>query len=139
VRNVLVDAGPLVALFNVSDRYHRHFDLRIRTLAQERLTLLTTWPCVTEATHMLRVLDNRLDLMLWIAAGGVHVHEFLAEELATMAEWMRGYAVRRREMDLADASLILLATARCTNEILTVDVNDFERYRLPSGGHFQLL
>ena len=43
------------------------------------------------------------------------------------------------EMDLADASLYWLAAETGLTEILTVDVSDFSRYRLPRGKAFTLL
>jgi predicted nucleic acid-binding protein len=42
-------------------------------------------------------------------------------------------------MDLADASLYWLAAETGVVEILTVDVADFSRYRLPRGKAFTLL
>lgn len=45
----------------------------------------------------------------------------------------------KREMDLADASLYWLAAETAVTEILTVDVADFSRYRLPRGKAFTLL
>ena len=45
----------------------------------------------------------------------------------------------KREMDLADASLYWLAIETGVVEIMTVDVADFPRYRLPDGRAFILL
>ncbi len=138
VRRVLVDSGPLIALFNLLERRRQYFDARVQSLAREGTQFLTTWPCVTEATHMLKVLDNRIDMLHWIAAGGVSAHDFPSVELLAMADWMRRYS-ERREMDFADASLMWLAISANTTEILTVDRTDFERYRLPSGKSFSIL
>jgi predicted nucleic acid-binding protein len=139
VRSVLVDSGPFIALFNVRDRQHEMVDSQVAKLAAENAQLLTTWPCVTEATHMLRVLDNRLDLLAWLAQGGARVYDFDALNLKQMAGWTRRYSDRRREMDLADASLVWLAGELGTTEILTTDRNDFGRYRTPAGKPFRLL
>jgi len=138
VRRVLVDSGPLMALFAKRDKWRLYFDALIRDLEEMGAQLLTTWPCVTEATHMLRSRDNRVDLLHWIAAGGAEVREFRATELVGMAVWIRRYS-ERREMDFADASLVWLAAATGTTEILTVDRTDFERYRLPNGKSFEIL
>jgi hypothetical protein len=57
-----------------------------------------------------------------------------------IVRWMRRYSERgKREMDLADASLYWLAAETGLTEILTVDVSDFSRYRLPRGKAFTLL
>jgi predicted nucleic acid-binding protein len=42
-------------------------------------------------------------------------------------------------MDLADASLVWLAEETGVTTILTQDVRDFSRYRLPDGRGFTLL
>jgi len=44
-----------------------------------------------------------------------------------------------REIDLADASLYWLAIKTSITDIMTVDVADFSRYRLPDGKAFMLL
>jgi hypothetical protein len=57
-----------------------------------------------------------------------------------MIPWMERYTKRGgREMDLADASLYWLATETGVYSIMTTDVADFSRYRLPGGPRFQLL
>ena len=45
----------------------------------------------------------------------------------------------KRQMDLADATLYWLAVETGVTDILTVDVSDFRRYRLPDGDPFNLL
>jgi len=44
-----------------------------------------------------------------------------------------------REMDLADATLYWLANETGIREIMTVDVRDYSRYRLPDGQTFSIL
>lgn len=57
-----------------------------------------------------------------------------------MVKWMQRYTERnKREMDFADATLYWLAMESGITEIMTVDVNDFSRYRLPDGRAFALL
>jgi hypothetical protein len=57
-----------------------------------------------------------------------------------MVKWMRQYSKKAgREMDLSDASLYWLAAETDITDILTVDVADFSRYRLPDGKPFTLL
>ena len=45
----------------------------------------------------------------------------------------------RTEMDLADASLVWLAMETGVTTIMTTDVRDFSRYRLPDGRGFDIL
>jgi predicted nucleic acid-binding protein len=139
LRNVLIDAGPLIALFAVDDRHHRRFDRLISELSAEGLRLLTVWPCVVEASYLLDV-PHRFEMLRWIELGGVQVYPFEAFHLGDMVGWMQRYTeVHKREMDLADAALYWLAVETGINEVMTVDSNDFGRYRLPDGRAFVLL
>jgi hypothetical protein len=57
-----------------------------------------------------------------------------------MVNWMEQYTEHgKREMDLADASLYWLANETGIVEIMTDDVAEFSRYRLPGGRAFVLL
>ena len=136
---MLVDSGPLIALFAPDDKHQARFDRMVSELSRDGLRPLTTWPCVVEASYILAI-PQRFELLQWIELGGVVVYPFEAYHLGDMVNWMRRYTVRgKREMDLADASLYWLANEVGVTEIMTVDVNDFTRYRLPDGKHFTLL
>ena len=139
MRNVLLDGGPLIALFAADDRHHRRIDALVRALSEDGLRLMTTWPCVVEAAYLLDA-PQRFDMLRWIELGGAQVYPFEPQHLADMVGWMRRYSERGKpEMDFADASLYWLATATGIREILTVDRIAFGRYRLPGGETFELL
>jgi predicted nucleic acid-binding protein len=139
MRNVLIDAGPLIALFASDDRHHDRVDAGLASLAQEGLRLLTTWPCVIEAAYLLDP-PHRFELLRWIELGGVQVYPFESQHLGDMVGWMRRYTeTGKREMDFADASLYWLAVDTGIVDILTIDVADFSRYRLPDGQGFNLV
>ena len=53
MRSVLIDSGPMIALFAADDRHHERFDRIIEDLAPHGLRLLTTWPCVIEVACLL--------------------------------------------------------------------------------------
>ena len=73
-------------------------------------------------------------MLEWIERGGVQVFPFEAADLAVMLPWMRRYTEKfKRDMDLADASLLWLANEYGFREIMTLDLKDFARYRLPDG------
>ena len=139
MRSVLLDSGPLIALFAVDDKHHRHFDARIRELARDGLRLITTWPCVVEASYLLDA-PQRYEMLHWVELGGVAVYPFEPYHLGDMIKWMQQYSKKsRRDMDLADASLCWLATETGVTRIITVDLADFSRYRLPDGRAFVLV
>ena len=134
----LLDAGPMVALFHQGDRFHAHFR-QLMVDAEVPIQMHTTWPCVTEASHLLGP-RLRVALLNWIGSGAVQVCAFDAPDLLDMCGWIRSYTQHpRTEMDLADASLYWLACASGVTRILTLDVRDFSRYRLPDGRGFEIL
>jgi uncharacterized protein len=138
VKVALIDAGPLVAIFDAEDPHHARYNALLADVAKP-LRLHTTWPCVVEASHLLGAV-SRLEMLKWVGLGGVHVFPFDAPDLLEMTQWMLRYTqVPRSEMDFADASLYWLAgeTGVCT--ILTLDVRDFSRYRLPDGRAFEVV
>ncbi len=139
MRNVLLDAGPLLALFAPDDKHHARFDGLLRDLGGQGLRLLTTWPCVVEAAYLLDP-PQRFEMLRWIELGGVQVYPFDPHHLGDIIEWMTRYTeLGKREMDLADATLYWLAVETGVREIMTVDVADFSRYRLPDGEALTLL
>ena len=139
MKSVLIDSGPLIALFAVDDKHHRRFDEIITSLAIEGLRLLTTWPCIVEVSYLLAV-PQRYEMLEWVELGGVLVYPFEPCHLGNMVKWMRQYSTNsKREMDLADASLYWLAIETSITDIMTTDVADFSRYRLPDGNAFTLL
>lgn len=100
---------------------------------------MTTWPCLTEASYLLGP-KQRYGLLRWVAGNGLSVFPFGQDALDPMVEMMRRYTDSpRTEMDLADASLVWLAGDTGVTTIMTLDVRDFSRYRLPDGRTFEIL
>ena len=123
----------------MDDVHHRKFDDLIHTHAPADLRLLTTWPCIVEATYLLEV-PQRYEMLQWIELGGALVYPFDTHHLTDMIKWMKHYSKdTKREMDLADASLYGLALETSVTTIMTVDIADFSRYRLPDGKAFEIL
>lgn len=139
MRSILLDAGPQIALFAVDDKHHHHYDSLITELSGDGLRLITTWPCVVEASYLLGV-PQRYELLQWIGLGGIAVYPFEPHHLPDIVEWMENYTeADKREMDLADATLYWLAVETGIREVMTNDVRDFSRYRLPDGQAFSIL
>ena len=68
------------------------------------------------------------------------VFPFQQESLLDFVPLMQRYTERlRTEMDLADASLVWLATETGVTTVMTLDARDFSRYRLPDGRAFEIL
>lgn len=126
---ILVDTGPLVALFDPRDRLHLQYREVLKGI---REPLYTTVPVLTEVSHMLSPASIGSDrLREFILQGGVSLW-FLGESTLDRAfELMEHYA--DQAMDLADASIVVAAEVMKTRKVFTVDRNDFETYRIKRG------
>lgn len=124
MKSILVDAGPLIALFDKSDSYHVQ---SIQFLKKYKGALLTTWPVVTETSHMLAFsVLTQIAFLEWIKRGGLHVIEIEYSSISRLIELCKKF--RDVPMDLADATLIVAAEERNIKEIATID-SDFYIYR----------
>lgn len=126
---ILVDTGPLIALFDPRDALH---DRCKRTLKALRSQLLTTVPVLTEAFHILSPESVGSDrLRDFVALGGLGVWFLDHGTLERAFELMERYA--DHPMDLADASLVAAAESVNTRRIFTADRRDFVAYRIRRG------
>ena len=130
---ILVDTGPLVALFDPQDQQHG----RCATVLKDiRVPIITTTPVLTEAFHILGPGSIGSDrLREFIEHGGLLVWFFDRHALTRAFELMEIYA--DHPMDLADASLVVAAEALRTRRVFTIDRNDFETYRVRRGHRHQ--
>lgn len=139
MQTALVDAGAMIALFDLADQFYERYTGIFRELLSRRVQLVTSWPCVTEASYSLAP-KNHLALLEWLQSGAVSVENFSAVDLQPMVGWMEQYGETGKTlMDFADATLYWLAIELKTNLVLTVDRRDFSRYRLPDGQAFEIL
>jgi hypothetical protein len=91
VRNCLIDSGPLIALFAIDDDHHARFDALVKELSVGGLRLMSTWPCIVEASYLLDVPHN-FEMLRWVELGGAVVYPFEATNLGYFAHWMRRYS-----------------------------------------------
>jgi uncharacterized protein len=129
---ILVDTGPLVALFDHKDRLHS----RCReTLQGIQEPLYATVPVLTEVFHMLSpssIGSNRL--RDFILKGGLSLWFLDNQAVERAFELMERYA--DHPMDLADASLVVAAEVMKTRKVFTVDRKDFSSYRIKRGHRY---
>ena len=133
--DVLVDAGPLVALLDRSDS--DHVSCR-ETLTSLTGSLGTVWPVLTEAIYLLRGYPAAQEA-LWemIETGAVELPALGPDDVPRMKELMRKY--RDLPMDLADAALVRVAERDKVRRIFTLDRRDFQIYRPARIGRFAIV
>ena len=120
----LIDSGPLIALFDKSDKYHYQVLAFLKGFQGE---LITTWSVITEVSHMLDFnLQVQLDFIKWIELGGIRLYEISQKELFEIRIMMEKYS--DIPMDLADSTLMYVANKESINSIVSID-SDFDIYR----------
>jgi predicted nucleic acid-binding protein len=135
----LIDASAMVAAFGSAQPKAAHYQGLLRLAAEQHWALSSTWPCVTEASYLVAP-PQRYSLLRWLGAGALSVYPIEQEDLIEFADLMHRYTQSpRSEMDLADASLVWLAEQTGVTRVMTLDVRDFSRYRLPDGRAFEIL
>jgi predicted nucleic acid-binding protein len=125
---ILADSGFWIALGNRRDHHHAAARAAARRWQDEGF--VSTWPVLTEVTHLLSArigLSQALDFMDAVAQGACEVPPPTEHTLAHAAALMRQY--RNLPMDLADASLVILAEELDEGRILSTDMRDFNGYR----------
>lgn len=124
---VLVDSGPLLALFNAGDHWHARVVAWLQ--AHPALALVSTWPVLTEVCALLaRRVHNQaaLDFLLWVERGAVKVDVPADTSLQQMRRIAQRFA--RLPLDLADASIAEAAERLNIRRIVSIDA-DFDVYR----------
>jgi predicted nucleic acid-binding protein len=122
VPSIVVDAGPLIALFDRNDRHHRRAVEFVRTCQSH---LVTNLPVLTEATFMLRFsVEAQRDLLMW-AHQSVEI-DGATTDLPRIAALLEKY--RDMPADFADASLVALAERLNLRRVASTD-RDFAVYR----------
>ena len=131
MRSIVADTGPIVSFLYRDDPDHA---LVRACLRDHPVALVTTWPVIAEAWHLLlaRVgIKPALALMRWVNANGLRVIAPHEDDAGALLELLERYA--DHPMDLADATLVLLAERSGITEILTLDRPKFDSYRTRDG------
>jgi uncharacterized protein len=133
-KKVIVDTGYLVALFNEKDKFHEQA-LAAEEYLGDDFEFVTTVFVVQETCWLLANRagkDKMIQFMQLLSEGGFLTIEDLdnkwIEKTKKVIEKFSD-----RNVDLADASLVILADQLNTGQILTVDKKDFAILRWNGG------
>ena len=123
MKSIVVDSGPLIALFDGSDAYHRQAVAFVKGVSGP---LVTNLPVVTEVVYVLDFSHQaQRDFLFW-------AEQALTLDTETRADFPRIRALLDKYADLpadfADASLIALCERLGTTTVASVD-SDFTIYR----------
>jgi predicted nucleic acid-binding protein len=129
---VLLDTGPLVALYSRGDRWHTEVSHWLATFDGE---MHTVEPVLTEAAYFLPA-RARATLASLAESGALHLHHPDAAGFARIATLLRKYA--DVDPDWADIALVWLAETTGITRIATLDVADFSVYRIHGRKRFEL-
>jgi predicted nucleic acid-binding protein len=126
LNSILIDAGPLIALFDSSEKRHKPMKEFLRKHPYRYVSTLAVF---TEVSHMLDFSVNaQRDFYEWIMCKGVIISDINQNDMPRLVELTNKYS--DLPMDFADATLVITAEKTGIKEIISLD-KDFNIYRLP--------
>ncbi|MFN9673202.1 MAG: type II toxin-antitoxin system VapC family toxin [Microcystis sp.] len=133
---ILCDAGVLLCLVDRTQPQHKAYRNKVMRLAKP---LVTTWSCLTEAMYLALhrggwQMQKQLGQLLLDKL--LVVYNIQESDFSRLLALMEQY--RDRPMDLADATLVLVAEKTGYRQILTLDA-DFLFYRIQNQGSFDII
>ena len=130
MQSVLVDAGPLIALFNRSDRYHSR---ALKFIENVTGSMVTSLPIVSEVMANLDFsVDAQLAALSWIGKS-TRIDTSTIDDIPRILQIVEKY--RDLPADFGDASLVALGERTGILDVATVD-HDFGVYRTSSKKRF---
>ena len=134
MKKILVYSGPLIALFNASDKHHAR---AIDFIKNNDSILTTTIVSITETLDLLNFNRNaQIDFLEWINQGAVEIYPIENKDFGRIKELTIKYS--DLPMDFADACLVLLAEKLDVNQIATID-RDFTIYKIKGRKRFKVV
>lgn len=124
---IIADTGFFFALANLQDRYH---SAALRALEAINEPLITTYPVITETCYLLLSTSGnfaQVKFLKDLSSGAADIFHLQDQHLTRMIELMNQYA--DLPMDMADASLVVLAEHLGHGKVLSSDRRDFHIYR----------
>jgi len=134
MNKILIDSGPLIALFDRNDKYHL---ASVEFIKSNNSELVTTLASMTETLHLLDFNRHaQIDFLGWVNAGAITLEPITSDDLQRIKELTIKYA--DLPMDFADACLVFLGEKLNISTIATID-RDFDVYRLKGKRPFTIL
>ena len=138
MKNTLIaDTGYWYALLNNRDSHHQRV---VDFTSSCNKKLITTWPVITETCYLLSSRHSIMAASKFLELGATEmftVFQLEQEHMLRASLLMQKYA--DLPMDLADASLVILAEELGHGRILSTDQRDFNTYRWKNHEPFENL
>jgi len=134
---VLTDTGFWYAFFNSKDKHHESAVHLMQNLDE---SLITTWPVITETSYLLEKalgVPSQLRFISALESDYIEIADISKQHLSRIQVLIKKYA--DLPMDLADASLVILAEELGHGRILSTDLRYFRTYRWKNHNPFQNL
>jgi predicted nucleic acid-binding protein len=135
--SIIADTGFWYALICQDDGFHQR---ALDTMRELNAPLICTWPVISETCYLLQARVSSQAAFEFLSScneGFYEVYPIKAEQIHRLVILMQKYA--DLPMDLADASLVLLAEELGHGRILSTDRRDFNMYRWKNHKPFQNL
>lgn len=132
---VLIDAGPLVAIVNRLDSSHQRCADQLSILPWP---LVTCWPVIAEACYLVR--RNQAAVSGLFRGFAENVWE-IAPIGPEVLPWIEKFMNRYQNLgaQIADACLVYLAQREGLDSIFTLDHRDFSVYRYGKNRHLKII
>jgi predicted nucleic acid-binding protein len=124
---IIADTGFFFALGNRQDKFHQKAKQCLQRLEEP---IITTYPVIIETSYLLAECCNQsiqFKFLEQFIQGRVNIFSLEIHHLERCLGLMKQYA--DLPMDLADASLVVVAEELDEARILTTDQRDFSIYR----------
>jgi hypothetical protein len=134
MKKILIDSGPLIALFDASDKHHQK---TVQFIKDNEYPLITILASITETLHLLDFNRNaQVDFLEWVSRGAVEIYNIKNSDFDRLKELTKKY--QNLPMDFADSCLVYLAEQLDLNTIATID-RDFTIYRIKGRKKFKVI
>jgi predicted nucleic acid-binding protein len=126
LNSILIDSGPLIALFDQDDGYNKRITAFLR---DKSWRLVSTSAVVAEVSYMLNFnVRAQINFFEWILRRGLLLEDIKQQDIARVIELTRKY--QDLPVDFADCTLVIAAEKTGIRSIISID-SDFDVYRLP--------
>jgi predicted nucleic acid-binding protein len=134
---IITDTGFFVALGNKKDNFYHLAKQQLLTLKEP---LITTYPVIVETSYLLLERagkEAQFKFLHQLTQDSINIFQLEKNHLKRIIQLMKKYS--DLPMDLADASLVVLAEEISEDRILTTDFRDFTIYRWQENKTFKFL